>query len=649
MKLPRMTRLAIGVLTAVVLLGGSAAGVELIPIIPIPSVDWTVLGVSSGTITDELDPCLDGNLLAFQYGTRVRVYNLATAEYRTIPLAAGATEQFVPDVSGDYVVYAEKDSGGNWDIRRYSWTYNSTSEVVGTSATEWFPKIDGNWVLWEDLATGNVYSRNYDMGGHISRQELLASGNNYVWDVDNERLFAGSLSTNMLHMKRLRPVSGWYGVYSFADDISDVNVHGTRVAVEVIDGIMDYDVLVYDLQTDSVTNFATDDAIDEFDPSIFHNSVAYAVEGADQQIGYGFLGFTIMATPDFGTTETDYMPSLYGHRCAFGHIYSGDDDVAMGTSDTKLAARTYGTSRYATAAAISRSYFADADNVVLCNGANFPDALSAAPLAKALSAPLLLTTPDALPAETLTEIQRLTPTKIWVIGGSAVISDAVYNQLDATYDVERVWGADRYATSAAIALRLETVLGASEVWRGFFARGDSFADALAVGPIAAAANGPILLVRTDSVPASIADAVDDMDLTIGYVAGGTNAISTDTDSALRALIVANGGVGTITERWSGTDRYATAAAIVEKGLSNRWIDLDTVAFATGSNFPDALGGGAALGYYGSPLLLTSGTSLSVATSDFLEDHEYEVGRMDVLGGTSAVSADVYSAILALIK
>jgi putative cell wall-binding protein len=140
-----------------------------------------------------------------------------------------------------------------------------------------------------------------------------------------------------------------------------------------------------------------------------------------------------------------------------------------------------------------------------------------------------------------------------------------------------------------------------------------------------------------------------MNITLGFVIGDTKSVDAATYNSIRSLIIANGSIGTIAERWSGPNRYETARAVIEKGLTNRWIDLDTLGVAVGTKFPDALGGGAALGYYGSPIILTDGTSLSGATSTFLAEHEYEIGRVDVYGDSNSVSTAVYDAISTRIK
>jgi len=630
-------------LLVVMLLGGSASGLVII----LPSVDWTSAALSASDTLDEDSAEIDGHLVAYEYGDQIRVKNLATGTVRTIPDPGGT--QIAPDVSGDRVVYSDSASG-NWDIKVYQWSTNTSLVVRATTADEIWPRIDGNWVVWWDNTNDDVWGRNYDMGGSTAVQ-LTDGYNEVLYDVDNGRLAIVTLA-NHLYVRTLAPLGNWQSLHVFTDTVESLEMHGSRVALGTTDGT-DYDVVICDIARGAMSNVATSDTLLEQQPSIFHNDVTWhesedGVVGSD--IGFGYPGLTFVQTPSFGALLFDWFPSIYGHRIAFqSESILGTRDVYLATSDTKLHSRSYGGNRFATAAAASAAYFSSADDVVLCNGMNFPDALSAAPLAKALDAPLLLTEASSVPPETMTEIARLDPDKIWIIGGTGVVSQAIYTQLDATYNVERVFGDDRFETSAAVARKHDEILGGTQVARAFFAYGMDYPDALAVGPVASAANGPVMLVQRDSVPASIADAIDDLDITIGYVIGGSSVVSDATNTQLRNLITANGAIGTITERWYGANRYETAAAVAGKGLAYRWIDLDTVGFATGMNFPDALGAGAALGHYGSPLLLTSSTALSPATAAFLEDHEYEIGRVNSFGGTSVVSATVYDAINAKIK
>ncbi len=53
--------------------------------------------------------------------------------------------------------------------------------------------------------------------------------------------------------------------------------------------------------------------------------------------------------------------------------------------------------------------------------------------------------------------------------------------------------------------------------------------------------------------------------------------------------------------------------------------------------------------YGSPLILTPPTSVPTVVNTFLTEHEYDVGRVDVFGGTVVVSDGVKNAIASKLK
>ena len=94
--------------------------------------------------------------------------------------------------------------------------------------------------------------------------------------------------------------------------------------------------------------------------------------------------------------------------------------------------RISGANRYVTAVEISEAAFPDGAGVVyIAVGTNFPDALAGAAQAAASGSPILLTPSDALPQSVIDEITRLDPYAIVILGGTAVISQAVENQLEA--------------------------------------------------------------------------------------------------------------------------------------------------------------------------------------------------------------------------
>lgn len=194
--------------------------------------------------------------------------------------------------------------------------------------------------------------------------------------------------------------------------------------------------------------------------------------------------------------------------------------------------RAAGPDRYGTAAALVADVFApDEDGRIsllfLASGAGFPDALAAGAVAAALGAPILLTRPDRLPPGTATEIARLAPELVVVAGGPGAVSDAVVSAVASLgLAVERIGGADRFGTAAALASRFLPEANAVLV-----ASGLGFADALAAVPLAGRLGAPILLTWPDSVswptsvPVPTRDEVSRRGPSSVLVLGGPGAVS----------------------------------------------------------------------------------------------------------------------------
>jgi hypothetical protein len=106
-----------------------------------------------------------------------------------------------------------------------------------------------------------------------------------------------------------------------------------------------------------------------------------------------------------------------------------------------LCDRIAGASRFATAAAISADTFAPGVPVAyLATGYGFADALAAAAAAGFRGGPVLLVSVDSVPNEVLSELQRLKPNRIVVVGGTSVVSDAVIDAVDGIAPTERIGG-----------------------------------------------------------------------------------------------------------------------------------------------------------------------------------------------------------------
>jgi len=196
--------------------------------------------------------------------------------------------------------------------------------------------------------------------------------------------------------------------------------------------------------------------------------------------------------------------------------------------------RQWGSDRFATAAEVSRAGWpSGASLVYVTTGSNYPDALAASAVAGRNGAPILLVRSGDVPTATADALRALAPSRIVVMGGSGVVSDAVVAQLRAhAPDVQRVAGVDRYATAVALS---EATYAANSVTHVYVATGKSFPDGLTVGPVAAWWKGPLLLVPGNQLPSGVAAELRRLDPTNVVIVGGSSVVTDGVRDAIRAL------------------------------------------------------------------------------------------------------------------
>lgn len=343
-----------------------------------------------------------------------------------------------------------------------------------------------------------------------------------------------------------------------------------------------------------------------------------------------------ISVPDFSTV--------------YGQITSVDDE------DGGLV-RFGGPGRLETAIAISQGTFPGSETVVIARSGRQYDALAGTPLANALSAPLLLNTREQLDPQVLAEIERLGAVNAVLLGGPEAQFPAVEQALvDARLDVTRLGGEDRYDTAVLIAEALAELNADEETGEVpdpeevFVVQGSGndpaqgFTDALSASSLAAASGAPILLTDSDDLSDETRDYIEGLatDPAVTIV-GGEVAVSAEVSDELDTI------AGEVA-RLSGSDRYATSAAVANEAVMNRGFSLSTVWIATGLDFPDALASGTAAAAQEQLVLFVDGQDLanSSATADFLAANNEAIYRAVIAGGTNAVSDDVAAEIVDLI-
>jgi putative cell wall-binding protein len=291
-------------------------------------------------------------------------------------------------------------------------------------------------------------------------------------------------------------------------------------------------------------------------------------------------------------------------------------------ADRSLMPRIAGADRYDTAVEISKTAFPGGASVAyIATGTEFADALAGGPAAANAGGPVLLTKPDSLPPVTRDELERLNPDRIVILGGVGAVAANVENALgDYAPDVDRMAGANRYATAAAVSAAHYDP-GVNKV---YIANGEGFADALAGAPAAAVDGAPLLLVLRDSITQPTIDELTRLGPNEIVILGGTGVISDAVASQLEAYAGSGNAV-----RLAGANRYETAAAISAYAFP----DAPGAYVATGLGFADALAGVPLAAQAPAPILLVE-DPVDASVEDEL--NRLGLSEVTILGGLGAV-------------
>ena len=200
-------------------------------------------------------------------------------------------------------------------------------------------------------------------------------------------------------------------------------------------------------------------------------------------------------------------------------------------------------------------------------------------------------------------------------------------------DTTRVSGADRYATSAAVA----ALGGYAPGGTVYLASGTGFADALSGAPLAGRDHAPLLLIPPSwPLPAVISTRMAALAPSHITLLGGVGAIpKTVADHLVTTYL---GGDASKLTRLGGVDRYDTSAAIADPLRSGEYSSgVGGVFIASGLNFPDALGAAPIAGRMGWPLLLVPGTETTFPPEVFTALQHLQPTKIWVVGGPSVIA------------
>ncbi len=299
--------------------------------------------------------------------------------------------------------------------------------------------------------------------------------------------------------------------------------------------------------------------------------------------------------------------------------------------------RIAGTNRLETAIEVSKKGWPNGlDNtdksVILARSDNPADALSAASLAGAKDAPILLTAPGHISNIVLEEMDRLGTEKVYVLGGKGAIQGEVVKTLNKhNYSTKRVHGTNRFETAAAI----NKEAGTSQSNRAIIANGNTMADALSASGEAAVNGVPIYLTKENKLPVSLPDTIKKV-----YIYGGPGVVSTQVEQNLKSD-------GFYVQRIAGPDRYITNLSV----LYAQDYKADTFLLVRGTSanndkqdYPDAVVASGLAKRLNAKVLLSDPQVKKDSLTFYMESHN---AKTYVLGGPGAIAqhvSDFYQSI-----
>lgn len=209
--------------------------------------------------------------------------------------------------------------------------------------------------------------------------------------------------------------------------------------------------------------------------------------------------------------QTKYFVKIGGEK-------SISNEVAKQLLPEKSKVRSFkGADRYATNAEIIKE-FKDADTCIIASGENFADSLSIGAYATKNGYPIVLVQKDKINDVTKQALKDSKIKKCYIVGGENSISKSLEKELPQV--IERIAGNDRYETSLKIADKFY-----KDAEGAYLASGEVFADSLAINPIAAKFDVPLILTPKDKLPQKTLKYLEKSKIIQVAIIGGEKTVS----------------------------------------------------------------------------------------------------------------------------
>lgn len=216
--------------------------------------------------------------------------------------------------------------------------------------------------------------------------------------------------------------------------------------------------------------------------------------------------------------QTKYFVKIGGEK-------SISNEVAIQLLPEKSKVKSYkGADRYATNAEIIKE-FNDVDTCIIASGENFADSLSIGAYATKNGYPIVLVQKNKINDVTKQALKDSKIKKCYIVGGENSVSKSLEKELPQV--IERIAGNDRYETSLKIADKFY-----KDAQGAYLASGEVFADSLAINPIAARFDVPLILTPKDKLPQKTQQYLEKSKIVQVAIIGGEKTVSKEIQQEL---------------------------------------------------------------------------------------------------------------------
>lgn len=305
--------------------------------------------------------------------------------------------------------------------------------------------------------------------------------------------------------------------------------------------------------------------------------------------------------------------------------------------------RVYGSDRYETSLSISNK-FEKSNYIFIASGEKYPDANMGGSLVTQTTSPILLVNKNRISNKTLSEISRLSPSKIFILGGEDSISKKVTDSIKnyTSIPFERISGKDRYETANEISYLRSRLSGSNQDFQNYTraysvgVSSSNFYDALYVAPYIGLHKFDNNRIISLSFCKSTLDFSEySIDLDLGTIIGDVKEKNRNKDLFYPVLI-------------KGVNRYETSTMIADDYNANGVLNInyDTIVITSGENYPDGLSSSGLTALNKTPIILTPKDKLDKSVVKFIKSKN-NIKRIIIVGGEDSVSKNIENELIHL--